>query len=45
MGLTAENVAERYGVSREAQDRWAVISQSARWRGDAGHFDKPRSSR
>ena len=27
MGLTAENVAERYGVTREAQDECAVISQ------------------
>src|SRR5947209_6373437 len=41
MGLTAENVAERCKVSREAQDEWAVISQSravdAR---DSGHFDR-----
>jgi acetyl-CoA C-acetyltransferase len=41
MGLTAENVAARCGVSREAQDEWAVISQqravAAR---EAGHFDK-----
>src|SRR5918911_166251 len=41
MGLTAENVAARCGVSREAQDEWAVVSQqravAAR---DAGHFDK-----
>jgi acetyl-CoA C-acetyltransferase len=40
MGLTAENVAERCGVSREAQDEWAVLSQeravAAR---DSGHFD------
>ncbi len=39
MGLTAENVAERCNVSREAQDAWAVISQgravAAR---DSGHF-------
>jgi acetyl-CoA C-acetyltransferase len=27
MGMTAENVAERHNVSREDQDRWAVISQ------------------
>jgi acetyl-CoA C-acetyltransferase len=27
MGMTAENVAERYGVSREAQDRYAQRSQ------------------
>src|SRR6476469_2394931 len=40
MGMTAENVAERCNVSREAQDEWAVTSQSravdAR---DSGHFD------
>jgi acetyl-CoA C-acetyltransferase len=40
MGLTAENVAERCGVSREAQDEWAALSQqravAAR---DGGHFD------
>jgi acetyl-CoA C-acetyltransferase len=40
MGLTAENVAERCKVSRQAQDEWAVISQNravdAR---DSGHFD------
>src|SRR4029079_7483084 len=40
MGLTAENVAERCSVSREAQDEWAVLSQeravAAR---DGGHFD------
>jgi len=41
MGLTAENVAKRYGVSREAQDEWAMTSQqravAAR---EEGHFDK-----
>jgi acetyl-CoA C-acetyltransferase len=41
MGLTAENVAERCKVSREAQDEWAAISQqracAARER---GHFDR-----
>ena len=40
MGMTAENVAERCGVTREQQDAWAVVSQSravdAR---DSGHFD------
>jgi acetyl-CoA C-acetyltransferase len=40
MGMTAENVADRCKVSREAQDEWAVISQNravdAR---DSGHFD------
>src|SRR3954471_9931306 len=41
MGQTAENVAERCHVSREAQDEWAVVSQgravAAR---DDGHFDR-----
>ncbi|HET6547685.1 MAG TPA: acetyl-CoA C-acyltransferase [Solirubrobacter sp.] len=40
MGLTAENVARRCQVSREAQDEWAKLSQdravAAR---DGGHFD------
>src|SRR3954464_2805629 len=40
MGQTAENVAERCHVSREAQDEWAKLSQdravAAR---DSGHFD------
>src|SRR3954468_1023193 len=40
MGMTAENVAARCNVSREAQDEWAVLSQqravAAR---DSGHFD------
>src|SRR5919112_714504 len=40
MGLTAENVAERCGVSREAQDEWAVISQNRAVEArDSGHFD------
>ena len=40
MGITAENVAKRCNVSREAQDEWAATSQqravAAR---DSGHFD------
>ncbi len=28
MGLTAENVAERCGVTRQAQDEWALTSQT-----------------
>jgi acetyl-CoA C-acetyltransferase len=41
MGLTAENVAEREGVTREEQDRWAVISQSRAVEAQAsGHFDR-----
>jgi len=41
MGLTAENVADQWKVSRESQDEWAATSQqravAAR---DSGHFDK-----
>jgi acetyl-CoA C-acetyltransferase len=41
MGLTAENVAERCNVSREAQDEWAVTSQNRAVEArDNGHFDK-----
>ncbi len=41
MGLTAENVAERCKVSREAQDEWAAISQArAVAAQESGHFDK-----
>jgi acetyl-CoA C-acetyltransferase len=41
MGLTAENVAERCKVSREAQDEWAVISQSRAVEAvQNGHFDR-----
>jgi acetyl-CoA C-acetyltransferase len=41
MGLTAENVAEKCNVSREAQDEWAVISQNRAVDAQAsGHFDK-----
>ncbi len=40
MGMTAENVAERCNVSREAQDEWAVISQARACEAVAnGHFD------
>ena len=40
MGITAENVAERCQVSREAQDEWAAVSQSrAVAARDSGHFD------
>src|SRR5215204_4959903 len=40
MGLTAENVAERCKVSREAQDEWAVVSQNrAVDAQQSGHFD------
>jgi acetyl-CoA C-acetyltransferase len=41
MGLTAENVAERYGITREQQDGWAVISQARAVRAvETGHFDR-----
>jgi acetyl-CoA C-acetyltransferase len=41
MGLTAENVAERCNISREAQDEWAVVSQNrAVDAQESGHFDK-----
>ncbi len=40
MGLTAENVAERCKVSREAQDEWAVTSQNrAVDAQQSGHYD------
>src|SRR5437588_8859904 len=40
MGMTAENVADRCHVSREAQDEWAVISQNRAVEArDSGHFD------
>jgi len=41
MGLTAENVAERYGISREEQDRWAVRSQARAVAAmESGHFER-----
>ncbi|MGA2319321.1 MAG: acetyl-CoA C-acyltransferase [Solirubrobacteraceae bacterium] len=41
MGMTAENVAERCNVSREAQDEWAVLSQARAVEAvNNGHFDK-----
>src|SRR3954469_331559 len=41
MGFTAENVAERCKVSREAQDEWAVVSQNrAVDAQESGHYDK-----
>jgi acetyl-CoA C-acetyltransferase len=40
MGLTAENVAEREGITREEQDEWAVVSQNRAVEAQAsGHFD------
>jgi acetyl-CoA C-acetyltransferase len=41
MGMTAENVAERCKVSREAQDEWAALSQArAVAARESGHFDR-----
>jgi acetyl-CoA C-acetyltransferase len=40
MGLTAENVADRCKVTREAQDEWAVVSQNRAVDAQAsGHYD------
>jgi acetyl-CoA acyltransferase len=40
MGLTAENVAEQYGISREAQDQFALTShQRAVKAVESGRFD------
>lgn len=39
MGVTAENIAEKYGISREEQDEFAAASQQkAAAAMDAGHF-------
>ncbi|MDR1586702.1 MAG: acetyl-CoA C-acetyltransferase [Treponema sp.] len=39
MGITAENVAEKYGISREAQDEFALNSQHKAIKAvDAGEF-------
>ena len=41
MGVTAEIVAERYGISREDQDEWAVASHAkALIAQNAGYFDQ-----
>jgi acetyl-CoA C-acetyltransferase len=41
MGMTAENVAERYGVSREQQDEYAQRSQERAVRAqESGFFDR-----
>jgi acetyl-CoA C-acetyltransferase len=40
MGMTAENVADRCNVSREAQDEWALLSQTRAVDAQvSGHFD------
>jgi len=41
MGITAENVANRYGITREMQDEWGVISnERAANAQDKGWFDE-----
>jgi acetyl-CoA C-acetyltransferase len=41
MGLTAENVAKRCGITREAQDEWAATSQQRAVAAvESGHFDR-----
>lgn len=41
MGITAENIAEKYGISREEQDAYAALSQNrAEAAIVAGKFDK-----
>ncbi|KAI1897677.1 hypothetical protein AGOR_G00085730 [Albula goreensis] len=41
MGITAENVAKQWGVSRDAQDQFAVTSQNkAEAAQKAGYFDR-----
>ncbi len=41
MGMTAENVAAERNVSREAQDEWALVSQTrAVAAQESGHYDK-----
>ena len=45
MGVTAENVAERCKVSREAQDEWAVISQNRAVGGPRQRPLRPRDRR
>lgn len=41
MGITAENVAEKYGITREMQDRWAVRSHNlAQQAWESGKFSE-----
>ena len=41
MGITAENVAEKYGISREAQDEFALASQEKTKNAiEKGYFEK-----
>lgn len=39
MGITAENIAEKYGISREMQDKFAMGSQEKAWAAiESGRF-------
>ncbi len=41
MGLTAERIAQKYGITREEQDAFAALSQSRYFDAQAaGHFDQ-----
>ncbi|KUJ09447.1 thiolase [Mollisia scopiformis] len=41
MGFTSENVAERYGIGRQAQDEFALESHNRAFEArESGHFDK-----
>ena len=41
MGITAENIAEKYGITREAQDAFSFSSQQKAIKAvDSGAFDK-----
>lgn len=41
MGIAAENVAEKYGVSREMQDEYALLSYKRSWEVyDKGYFNQ-----
>ena len=42
MGETAEVVAKRYGISREAQDEYPLVSQQRTARGAAGRLLRRR---
>ncbi len=40
MGITAENMAERFGITREEQDRFALASQEKAWAAiESGRFE------
>lgn len=43
MGITAENLVEKYGISREAQDAFAAASQQRPWPPSRPVASMPRS--